>query len=174
MEHNPAEVDALRRIFTISGNVERIGDHAKNIAGYAQTMMERGLELSAQAQGELADMRDSSMRAINLVCSAKNLAASSLGAQALSADKTAFLNQSQECVSLLEQATLLEQEIDEKTLLYRSNQIERMGNGKCHVETSILYSEILTDYERIGDHVFNIARALAKLGDTKAYINPTA
>ena len=47
-----------------------------------------------------------------------------------------------------------------------------MGNGKCHVETSILYSEILTDYERIGDHVFNIARALAKLGEEKDYIRP--
>ena len=116
MEHNPAEVDALRRIFTISGNVERIGDHAKNIAGYARTMMDRGLELSAQAQEELADMRASSMRAINLVCSAKNLAASSLGTQALPADKTLPLNQaqSQEYVSLLEQAALLEQEIDEK------------------------------------------------------------
>lgn len=169
VEHNPAEVDALRRIFTISGNVERIGDHAKNIAGYARTMMDRGLELSAQAQEELADMRASSMRAINLVSSAKNLAASSLGTQALPADKTLPLNQaqSQEYVSLLEQAALLEQEIDEKTLLYRSNQIDRMGNGKCHVETSILYSEILTDYERIGDHVFNIARALAKLGEEK-------
>ena len=174
VEHNPAEVDALRRIFTISGNVERIGDHAKNIAGYARTMMDRGLELSAQAQEELADMRASSMRAINLVCSAKNLAASSLGTQALPADKTLPLNQaqSQEYVSLLEQAALLEQEIDEKTLLYRSNQIDRMGNGKCHVETSILYSEILTDYERIGDHVFNIARALAKLGEEKDYIRP--
>jgi len=169
VEHNPAEVDALRRIFTISGNVERIGDHAKNIAGYARTMMDRGLELSAQAQEELADMRASSMRAINLVCSAKNLAASSLGAQALPANKTLPLNQAQsrEHMSLLEQAAFLEQEIDEKTLLYRSNQIDRMGNGKCHVETSILYSEILTDYERIGDHVFNIARALAKLGEEK-------
>lgn len=175
VEHNPAEVDALRRIFTISGNVERIGDHAKNIAGYARTMMDRGLELSAQAQEELADMRASSMRAINLVCSAKNLAASSLGAQALPADKTFPLNQAQsrEHMSLLEQAAFLEQEIDEKTLLYRSNQIDRMGNGKCHVETSILYSEILTDYERIGDHVFNIARALAKLGEEKDYIRPT-
>ena len=109
------------------------------------------------------------MRAINLVCSAKNLAASSLGAQALPANKTLPLNQAQsrEHMSLLEQAAFLEQEIDEKTLLYRSNQIDRMGNGKCHVETSILYSEILTDYERIGDHVFNIARALAKLGEEK-------
>ena len=38
-----------------------------------------------------------------------------------------------------------------------------MRNGQCHVETSILYSEILTDYERIGDHAFNIAQALDKL-----------
>lgn len=40
-----------------------------------------------------------------------------------------------------------------------------MRRGKCHVETSILYSEILTDYERIGDHAFNIAQALDKLDE---------
>ena len=68
-----------------------------------------------------------------------------------------------EHASLLEQALLLEQDIDCRTARYRSNQIERMRNGQCHVETSILYSEILTDYERIGDHAFNIAQALDKL-----------
>lgn len=67
--------------------------------------------------------------------------------------------------SLLEQALLLEQDIDRRTARYRSNQIERMRKGKCHVETSILYSEILTDYERIGDHAFNIAQALDKLDE---------
>ena len=67
--------------------------------------------------------------------------------------------------SLLEQALLLEQDIDSRTARYRSNQIERMRKGKCHVETSILYSEILTDYERIGDHAFNIAQALDKLDE---------
>ena len=34
------------------------------------------------------------------------------------------------------------------------------GSGNCNVESSILYSEMLTDYERIGDHMLNIAQGL--------------
>ena len=112
-------------------------------------MMERGLELSSQASVELADMRTSCMGAVRLICSAC----------------IAESKPRPEQDSLLEQALLLEQDIDRRTARYRSNQIERMRKGKCHVETSILYSEILTDYERIGDHAFNIAQALDKLDE---------
>lgn len=144
VEHSPSEVDALRHMFTISGNIERIGDHAKNIAGYARTMMDRGLELSALALDELSSMRQSSMRAMLLLCNTEHVVSE----------------------TLVKSAGAMEQAIDDNTALFRSNQIERMSNGKCHVETSILYSEILTDYERIGDHVFNIARLYAKLDQT--------
>ena len=149
VENSPSEVNALNRMFSIIGNVERIGDHATNIAGYARTMMERGLELSSQASVELADMKTSCMGAVRLICSAC----------------IAESKPRPEQDSLLEQALLLEQDIDRRTARYRSNQIERMRKGKCHVETSILYSEILTDYERIGDHAFNIAQALDKLDE---------
>ena len=149
VENSPSEVNALNRMFSIIGNVERIGDHATNIAGYARTMMERRLELSSQASAELADMRTSCMGAVRLICSAC----------------IAESKPRPEQDSLLEQALLLEQDIDRRTARYRSNQIERMRKGKCHVETSILYSEILTDYERIGDHAFNIAQALDKLDE---------
>jgi len=143
IENSPSEVDALRRMFTIIGNVERIGDHAVNIAEYAQTMMERGLELTSQAHVELKEMRDTAMAAMHLICNTSRLTPQ----------------------NLLSQASALEEDIDNKTMLFRANQIERMGNGTCHVETSILYSEILTDYERIGDHALNIAQACAKLGN---------
>lgn len=153
VENSPSEVNALNRMFSIIGNVERIGDHAINIAGYARTMMERRLELSAQASVELDDMRTSCMGAVHLICSACPVDSKS---------RTAPGSLPQHA-PLLEQALLLEQDIDSRTARYRSNQIERMRNGKCHVETSILYSEILTDYERIGDHAFNIAQELDKL-----------
>lgn len=143
-EHSPAEVEALRHMFTVIGNIERIGDHAKNLAGYAKNMMDRKLELSDQASDELAEMRQSCRCALRLLCNADYIASGYLA----------------------EEAALLEQEIDDKAALYRLNQMERMGVGTCHVETSILYSEILTDFERIGDHVLNIARAWAGLGET--------
>ena len=173
VENSPSEVNALNRMFSIIGNVERIGDHATNIAGYARTMMESRLELSSQASVELADMRTSCMRAVNLICSACCVDFTFAPEQE-SPDKRGSLTEHDapaehislpQHASLLEQALLLEQDIDSRTARYRSNQIERMRKGKCHVETSILYSEILTDYERIGDHAFNIAQALDKLDE---------
>ena len=173
VENSPSEVNALNRMFSIIGNVERIGDHATNIAGYARTMMERRLELSSQASVELADMRTSCMRAVHLICSACCVNFTFAPEQE-SPDKRGSLTEHDapaehislpQHASLLEQALLLEQDIDSRTARYRSNQIERMRKGKCHVETSILYSEILTDYERIGDHAFNIAQALDKLDE---------
>ena len=137
VEHSPYEVDALHRMFIITGNVERIGDHAKNIAGYAETMMIQGLELSKQAREELTQMRHSSGSAIKLLCGAEQA----------------------EPEELVRSAGELEQRIDDQADEFRANQIRRMGSGSCDVETSILYSEILTDFERIGDHVLNIARA---------------
>ena len=132
---------------TVIGNIERIGDHAKNLAGYAKNMIERKLELSEQALGELLEMRQSCKSALRLLCNADYIASGYLA----------------------EEAALLEQNIDDKAAQYRLNQLERMGVGTCHVETSILYSEILTDYERIGDHVLNIARAWAGLEDTERF-----
>ena len=57
----------------------------------------------------------------------------------------------------------IEQRIDDITLKFRQNQIDRMREGNCNVESSILYSEMLTDYERIGDHMLNIAQAYAAI-----------
>ena len=58
-----------------------------------------------------------------------------------------------------------EQQIDDTTALYRANQITRIKKGSCDIETSILYSEMLTDYERIGDHLLNIAQSYAQISN---------
>ena len=56
----------------------------------------------------------------------------------------------------------LEQKIDDMTAEFQRDQLIRMRNGTCSDEACILYSELLTDFERIGDHVLNIAQELAK------------
>ena len=61
--------------------------------------------------------------------------------------------------SPLSEVAEIEQRIDDITRKFRQNQIDRMREGNCNVESSILYSEMLTDYERIGDHMLNIAQA---------------
>ena len=51
----------------------------------------------------------------------------------------------------------LEQQIDDMTAAYRQNQMMRLRQGSCSDEACTLYSEMLTDFERIGDHATNIA-----------------
>ena len=49
------------------------------------------------------------------------------------------------------------------TKAYRDLHLERMRQGKCSEEACILYSELLTDFERIGDHILNIAQAYSRI-----------
>ena len=46
---------------------------------------------------------------------------------------------------------------------FRRNHLARMKDGTCSEEACIIYAELLTDFERIGDHVLNIAEELAKV-----------
>ena len=60
-----------------------------------------------------------------------------------------------------------EQEIDDLTKKCRERMMERIQNEECSYQASILYSEMLTDFERIGDHALNIAdelQTIASLG----------
>lgn len=65
-------------------------------------------------------------------------------------------------VEQLTKASAVEQQIDDMTVNFRKHQLERLHQGTCSGETCILYSEMLTDFERIQlIHMLNISRALA-------------
>ena len=63
----------------------------------------------------------------------------------------------------LAEATAMEQRIDDMTREYRQKHLDRMHKGLCSEEACVLYSELLTDFERIGDHALNIAQSFAKI-----------
>ena len=60
----------------------------------------------------------------------------------------------------LTKVSALEQRMDDMTVDFRQHQLDRLQTGTCSGETCILYSEMLTDFERIGDHILNICRTL--------------
>lgn len=140
LDQTPRDVVALNNMFTIIGNIERIGDHAMNLAEYAQTIAEKNLSFSEYALGEMKTMEGICKEAMDLLLAA-------------SRGEHVALARAQE----------LEQKMDDTTVQFRQNQISRMRAGHCNVESSIMYSEMLTDYERIGDHVLNIAQAYAAI-----------
>ena len=146
LDQTPKDVDTLNRMYTVLGNVERIGDHAMNLAEYAVSIQEKNLSFSAAASQEIRTMEEVCGEAVELLEKAAE-------------ESSAFS---------LAEAAALEQKMDDITEEFRKNQIARMRKGGCSVETSILYSEMLTDFERIGDHMLNIAQAYDAMGRTGA------
>lgn len=137
-ETNPQNTRRITGYFNICGDVERIGDHAVNIAGYIQRMESVNIHFSDVAIGEVTAM--------------KNICTEILG--------TFFENL--DINDLKVSVQKLEQIIDDMTFDYRQGLVERMKDGTESQESCILYSEILVDFERIGDHALNIASELKK------------
>ncbi len=130
----------IEQYFVITGNAERIGDHAVNIAGYVKTIEEKNIDFSEQAREEITQMQEICDLAFKKAINAQD-------------DKIAWLKEVED----------LEQKIDDMTDHYREKHIQRMKDGKCTEEACVLYSELLTDFERVGDHILNIAQANVKI-----------
>ena len=127
--------------FDIIGNIERIGDHAMNFADYIKYIVAQDIEFSDRAMGEITQMQEYSQKAMDL----------------LVGDKRA------EAQQLLVDVSKAEQKMDDLTENYRNAQMDRMKTTTCSPEASIVYAQMLTDFERIGDHLLNIAQEFAKM-----------
>ena len=65
---------------------------------------------------------------------------------------------SDEAGQVLERAVVQEQKIDDMRDKYFKKQMQRLKKGKCKPQSGIVFSEVLTDFERMGDHALNIAQ----------------
>lgn len=123
--------------FRISGNLERIGDHSLNICQYGDVFIKNKLKISENARAEIENMKALSLAFFDTVSSLPAFDPDALNA----AERT-------------------EQTFDDLTEEYRKNQLLRLESGTCTGEACVLLSELLTDFERIGDHILNIAQSL--------------
>ena len=137
-ETNEQSSAAVSAYFKITGNIERIGDHAMNICEYSQMMEKKDIHFSQEAREELKNMETVCIQAMDLL-------------EQDGAEPTAWLSK----------VSALEQRMDDMTEDYRRRQMERMKAGRCSDEACIIFSELLTDFERIGDHALNIAQERA-------------
>ncbi len=128
---------AMSALFKITGNIERMGDHATNIAGYANLLESKGLKLSDKARAEVSQMVKTTSEAYNILLGSK--------------PGSVHIKMAQ-----------MEQKIDDMTEDYREHQLERLKSGSCSGDACVIYSEMLTDFERLGDHMLNIAEAAAE------------
>ena len=127
-------------LYKVCSNIERISDHAINIADYSKMINEKNIVFSAQAQEEIVELQK--------IC-----------------DKLfiVLLEKSDDMIGWHERIACMEQKMDDVTTLYRNNMFARIQSGVCSDEGSVLFSEMLTDFERIGDHALNISKELVNV-----------
>ena len=144
-ETNEKSSQIISSYFTITGNIERIGDHAMNVCGYSGKLVDKNILFSAAANEEMTQMRDVCLKSVDIL-----------------------LQREVGDLQWLSEVAALEQKIDDMTSMFRRNHLERMRVGECSDEACILYSELLTDFERIGDHVLNIGQELTAIHELSA------
>lgn len=140
---NLSEVDYLRatNLFHTINDVERIGDHAENIAELAQYRIEHKLSFSNVALGELKNMIGKIRQMITDVL------------KALEEDD----------IPLAKTIHDREDEIDKMEESSRNEHICRLNNQLCHPASGVIFLDILSNLERIADHVNNISKTVLDL-----------
>ena len=122
----------------LSSDLERIGDHAINIANRAQRLAEDDTHFSQDALKEISIMES--------LCN--NIL-----------DELIIMDYD-EFKYIVDKVDVMEDNIDKTQHQFAVNQLIRLKEKKCTTENSVIYTKILTDFERIGDHGLNIAESL--------------
>ena len=125
-------------LFHVVNDIERIGDHAENIADAAVRMKEENITFSKKATKEIQDMFEKDMRLLTYALEM-------------------FENEDR---SHMEEILTIEEEVDQMEIDLQNSHIRRMAKGKCSPESGLIFTDLVTGLERVADHATNIAFAL--------------
>ncbi len=148
INQSPLPIDDLKSIgalFHVVNDIERIGDHAENMADAARQRKENGATFSKQAQKELGEMLDMVNTIIQYAVEI-------------------FATSNERHVKDVEE---LEERIDAKERELQEKHIERLTRGECTPEAGMIFSDVVTGLERVADHATNIAFATIEDEDGK-------
>ena len=132
-EDSRETVDAL---FNTVNDIERIGDHAENIAELAKDIVDLEISFSDVGIGELKDM-------YNKVVSTYTYA--------LEAMRTSNVELACKVIKMEEQVDMMEKSC-------RANHMNRLNSSSCSIESGVIYLDIISNLERVSDHAVNIAQ----------------
>lgn len=125
---------SLGALFHVVNDIERIGDHAENVADAAKRREELGVEFSKEATRELGDM----LNMVNTIVQ-------------FSVETLHEINNKH-----VEEIKLLENAVDEKERELQQAHVNRLTRNECTPEAGMLFSDVVSDLERVADHATNI------------------
>ena len=138
------DLQGLGSLFHVANDIERIGDHAENIADMAVMRKESGAAFSHVAQVELTEM----LEMVN---------------QMLTASLQSILRTPD--TEALKKLDEMENRVDEKEKELQKNHIDRLTRQECTPEAGMIFSDVATALERVADHARNIAFYIRKRDD---------
>ncbi len=135
--NNLSEEDshAVSRMLHSLSDFERISDHALNLCGTALEIKEKNIVFSDEAKHEIAIMIDALREIVDITVNS-------------------FVNDDFEAASHVEP---IEQVIDKLKDELKARHIDRLQKGECTVQMGFVFSDLLTNMERVSDHCSNIA-----------------
>ena len=140
---NMEESKKAAELFSINIDLERMSDHSVNIGQYGKQLVTKDMSFSIEAYDEIHELSTYILNSLDLLN------------YIIDSNDTGVL------MSIINN----EEKIDELCSKYRDIEIQRLKDGIENPETGIIYSELLIDIERIGDHIINIAESLC--GETE-------
>lgn len=125
---------SLGALFHVVNDIERIGDHAENVADAAKRREELGVEFSKEATREMGEM----LNMVNTIVQ-------------FSVETLHEINDKH-----VEEIKVLENAVDEKERELQQAHVDRLTRNECTPEAGMLFSDVVSDLERVADHATNI------------------
>lgn len=129
------ESKEVSKMLKIMGDLERIADHAINIGQASRELRDKNLSLSEDAIKEMDNMLNAVKECVDL----------------------SLLAFEKDDLAIALKVPPLEEVIDELKAILRANHIDRVKRRQCSIEAGFIWSDLLTNLERVGDHCNNIA-----------------
>lgn len=131
----------VSKMLLVASDIERISDHAENIAEYEAQLKSKAAVISEAGMANLRHLAETAMKSINY----------------------SFEIFEKEAYDRLSVAEALEQQVDDVQEEVINCHIERLMTVSCDPAGGVLFTDICTDLERCSDHAINVANALAEL-----------
>lgn len=126
---------SIARMLHSIGDFERIGDHALNICKVAEEIHNKSIRFSSEAKNEIEIISSAVSEILNMTIDS-------------------FIKDDVEAASHIEP---LEQVIDRLNKKLKARHVARLQKGECTIELGFVFTDLLTNYERVSDHCSNIA-----------------